>query len=169
MEINNRRRWDVINDLIQKYEIETFVEIGVLKGENAYHILKENPKLFYFGIDPFECSEDLPDYDHDYNFIIAFNVFNRYENATLIKEYSHEAVKHFHNTRIDMVFIDGDHSYEAVSQDIKTWKPFIKSEGILSGHDYSFHPSKKGVVYAVNENIKEGLIIEDDLVWWSKV
>lgn len=36
----------------------------------------------------------------------------------------------------DAVFIDADHSYSAVTADIKAWLPKVKKGGILAGHDY---------------------------------
>lgn len=37
---------------------------------------------------------------------------------------------------VDMVFIDGDHSYEGASGDIINWLPNIKPGGIIAVHDY---------------------------------
>lgn len=37
---------------------------------------------------------------------------------------------------VDLVFIDGDHSYEGCAGDIEAWLPNIKSGGILAIHDY---------------------------------
>lgn len=49
---------------------------------------------------------------------------------------------------LDFVFIDGDHSYKAVRQDIEQWFPKLCDGGILSGHDYDVWP---GVNQAVDE------------------
>lgn len=38
--------------------------------------------------------------------------------------------------RVDMVFIDGDHSYEGCSGDIQTWFWNLKFGGIMAVHDY---------------------------------
>jgi len=46
-----------------------------------------------------------------------------------------EAAKDFSDESIDAVFIDGDHSFEAVKQDIMAWLPKVKPGGILCGHD----------------------------------
>lgn len=37
---------------------------------------------------------------------------------------------------VDMVFVDGDHSYEGAAGDIKAWLPNIKAGGIIAIHDY---------------------------------
>eukprot|EP00971_Amphidinium_carterae_P228524 4532571-Amphidinium_carterae.1 len=50
---------------------------------------------------------------------------------------SDAAPVHLRNRSLDLVFIDGDHSYEAVKRDIALWTPKVACRGILSGHDYS--------------------------------
>ena len=35
----------------------------------------------------------------------------------------------------DMVFIDADHRYKSVKQDLKLWWPKVKEGGVLCGHD----------------------------------
>lgn len=53
---------------------------------------------------------------------------------------------------LDAVFIDGDHSYDAVCKDLKFWWDKLKSGGWMLGDDYkSCHP---GVTKAVNEFAK---------------
>jgi predicted O-methyltransferase YrrM len=39
--------------------------------------------------------------------------------------------------KFDMVFIDGDHSYEGCKGDILAWTPHLKRGGILAVHDYN--------------------------------
>jgi predicted O-methyltransferase YrrM len=40
------------------------------------------------------------------------------------------------DTKLDMVFIDGDHSYEGCKADIEFWLPHVKQNGIVAIHDY---------------------------------
>jgi hypothetical protein len=49
----------------------------------------------------------------------------------------------------DLIFIDGDHSYEAVKLDIQLALPCLREGGLLAFHDYG--EENMGVVLAVNE------------------
>jgi predicted O-methyltransferase YrrM len=64
----------------------------------------------------------------------------------------------------DMVFIDGGHDYEAVSGDIKFWRPFIRKGGLLCGHDYVYI---SGVNQAVKELLQDLVIQEPIWNMWA--
>lgn len=70
-----------------------------------------------------------------------------------IKASSTEAAALYPDNSIDVVFIDADHTYEAVLADIKAWYPKVKEGGIIAGHDFSFNPDfpYPGVTKAVLE------------------
>jgi hypothetical protein len=48
---------------------------------------------------------------------------------------------------VDLVFIDGDHSYDQCRADIEAWRPKVKRGGAILGHDYG--PDYPGVIRAV--------------------
>jgi hypothetical protein len=50
----------------------------------------------------------------------------------------------------DIVFIDADHSYESVRDDITAWLPLVRDGGILIGHDWGSEQFP-GVAQAVTE------------------
>jgi hypothetical protein len=37
---------------------------------------------------------------------------------------------------LDFIYVDANHTYQAVKDDIKLWYPKVKSGGIVMGHDY---------------------------------
>lgn len=43
--------------------------------------------------------------------------------------------KDFTDKSFDLVYIDADHSYQNVSNDITAWLPKVKPNGVLCGHD----------------------------------
>jgi predicted O-methyltransferase YrrM len=64
---------------------------------------------------------------------------------------------------IDLVFIDADHRYEAVRDDIQAWLPCIRPGGILCGHDYHWPGVKRAV-----EELLPGHHA-DETTWWIEV
>lgn len=63
--------------------------------------------------------------------------------------------------RTDMVFIDGDHSREAVLRDIRIWKERIAPGGLLCGHDANW----QAVEQAVRELLPGALVAERTNIW----
>ena len=48
---------------------------------------------------------------------------------------------------IDMIFIDGDHSYSGVKTDVDLYFPKLKKGGIICMHDYGWAEGVKKVVH----------------------
>ncbi len=84
-----------------------------------------------------------------------------------------EAARDFKDGALDLVFLDGDHSYEGCKRDIGAWLPKVKRGGWLGGHDYNNVGDARfdftGVARAVDEfPFSFGVKIEEDLnfTWW---
>lgn len=59
---------------------------------------------------------------------------------------------------VDFLFIDGDHSYEGVSQDFETYRRLVGDTGIIAFHDIKQHaedPREKARRLRRNENLRE--------------
>lgn len=67
------------------------------------------------------------------------------------------AAQRFTDASVDLVWIDADHSYEAVRDDIAAWRPKVRAGGIIGGDDIPF----PGVAQAVREAFGTAAIIED--------
>ncbi|CAL1154174.1 unnamed protein product, partial [Cladocopium goreaui] len=50
---------------------------------------------------------------------------------------------------LDLVFIDGDHRYQTVVDDLRLWSPKVAPGGCLAGHDFGLNGL--GVIRAVSE------------------
>lgn len=66
---------------------------------------------------------------------------------------------------VDLVFIDGDHTYQQVREDIWMWLPHIVEGGILCGHDYGWE-KWPGVKQAFDEEMVdfERISLTDHLI-----
>jgi hypothetical protein len=60
---------------------------------------------------------------------------------------SRRAAGLFADDSVDLVFIDAEHTYESVRDDLQAWWPKVRSGGLLAGHDYGW----PGVARAVEE------------------
>lgn len=86
----------------------------------------------------------------------VYSVFRRNtrlaRNIQCVRTDSLTAVKWFVKASEACVFIDADHSYEAVRNDLRAWWPIVAKGGLVCGHDYHMFP---GVKRAVDEWAKE--------------
>jgi hypothetical protein len=146
-------------------------EIGVYKGDNAEFILQlVNPKILYL-IDPWNNFMDINSNEiiGYTQYIIAQERLKEYGNKRLLKRTSLEASNLFSAEEFDFVYIDADHNYESVKQDINLWFPKVKRGGVLAGHDYHF--TMEGVVKAVNEFCSDNklTLMYAETDWWVTV
>ena len=96
---------------------------------------------------------------HVENFEITLKNLEKYKDRyEIIRKYSHEAFDQFKDNSIDFIYIDGNHSYDAVKKDLELWYPKLKIGGVINGDDYNVFPVEKmpdgsifGVTKAVNE------------------
>ena len=134
-------------------------EIGVESGRYSKIICENNPGVKLFCIDFWEPYEELNDYR------LKSTLEQMYENSKrrlryfdchLIKDKSMNAVKNFADECLDFVYIDSNHKYEFVKEDIREWTKKVRKGGVVSGHDYATLPGRDlGVIQAVDEYVKE--------------
>lgn len=72
----------------------------------------------------------------------------------------------FPDASLDLVFIDADHSFDAVKADIEAWRHRVKPGGLIAGHDYHRDQDVHvGVSRAVNEVFGVGRVKVEASVW----
>jgi hypothetical protein len=146
------------------------IEIGTHQALNAYSIMQNLPIRKLYLIDPYTLYDDgintYSNRDRDYE--IAKQRMKPFENnIEFIKEPSEVACKLFQGKyKVDFVYIDGNHSYDYVKKDIELYYPFVKSGGVIGGHD--FRADFEGLCRAVIEFIdNEKLQLQGgQMDWW---
>jgi predicted O-methyltransferase YrrM len=84
----------------------------------------------------------------------VFEFVSEYPYFRIIEGRTNDAAYSVADGSLDFVFIDADHDYEPVRQDIAHWTPKVKTGGWVGGHD--FHSTKfPGVVKAVRQAFGE--------------
>lgn len=111
------------------------VEIGVYQGDMPAHLGRLFPRMHYTGVDPY-CRPDIQAEVDERRRIAEERVAALPIPGRILAMTSEEAVGQFATGSLDMVYIDGDHAYEAVVHDVLQWYGRVREGGVLCGHDY---------------------------------
>ena len=113
-------------------------EIGVLKGGFSATLWKENREATIYCVDPWEAYEGYAEpYTQQAMDEIHSIAVKRLAGmgCRIIRKTSMEALGDFEDESLDAVYIDANHRFEYVTQDIAGWSKKVRSGGIVSGHD----------------------------------
>lgn len=133
--------FDAYNFLISTLPHDgVFVECGAWLGKSSSYLCDNaRPDTTIYIVDSWLGSANEPTSrikaeNSDLYSIFLDNMGDR--KFIPIRKLSHEAVELFQDETCDVVFIDMEHTYEAVIKDIDMWFPKVKVGGYISGHDY---------------------------------
>jgi hypothetical protein len=146
--------------LFQYLGLTIGAEIGVYKGEYALFLCRRISPLKLFCIDPWilydynranegNIVELKPedDFQESKQRLLSYNV-------TFLRMTSMEALKEIPDGSLDFVYIDANHYYKYIKEDLEEWSKKVKIGGIVSGHDY--YPSPNcDVKQVVNEYVEK--------------
>lgn len=114
-------------------------EIGVEEGVYSEVLLRSNPRLHLYSIDAWEVYGNYRDHmkqsEMDDIYKRAVDRLKPY-SCTVLKGYSVDMAKQFDDNSLDFVYLDANHEFVHVVNDIAAWEPKVKVGGIISGHDY---------------------------------
>ncbi len=113
------------------------VELGCYEGRTTVALAK-SCEGEVFAVDPFLKGR----LGFCYGAVIARHYCKRQrlQNVNFIENFSHDAAGDF-DSPIDFLFIDADHSYEAIKQDWNDWFPKVKAGGFIALHDSRVAPN----------------------------
>jgi hypothetical protein len=128
-------------------------EIGVWKGEFSRRILQiRRPKELHL-VDPWLFSPHYPrrlyggtsarnQDDMDRIMASVVEKFSKYPVVLVHRNSSTEIARRFPDHYFDWIYIDGDHSYEAVLSDLNVWHGKVRSGGVIALDDYGWRDEK---------------------------
>lgn len=145
---------ELIHDWLHDRKGLVGIEIGCYAGESTQVFADSGVFGRLYCIDPWQMGYDPDDAAGDEHIVEAEQLFDsRFKDSdiiTKVKLKSHDAVSMFEDCSIDFIYIDGNHQYQAVKQDLTDYVPKVKSGGVIAGHDYMYKATP-GVAKAVDE------------------
>lgn len=153
------------------------VEVGVACGSMTVWLLRLLPSLSMTSVDPFAAydpndglTELMTHHGDNLHRFVSARLENEFPTRSrLLRLPSLEAASLVADASQDFVFIDADHRYEAVRDDIAAWLPKIRPGGLICGHD--FGNGFPGVERAVAEQLagRQVAVHRGSTIWLSRV
>lgn len=120
------------------------VEVGVQNGEFSETVLKNWYGTWYmvdawryFPENYHNDSANVSNEEHAIKYANACQVAQRYAPRGIVcRDLSVEAAAKFADGFFDLVYLDANHTYDAVLADLNAWRPKIRAGGTFCGHDY---------------------------------
>lgn len=137
-------------DLIASVRPSLLVELGSFYGESYFgfcQALEENAiRCACHAVDTWEGDDQGGHYGQEiFADVDAYNSENYGSFSRLLRMTFDEALRSFSDGAIDLLHIDGFHSYEAVRHDFESWLPKVRPGGIILLHDISMRAPGFGV------------------------
>lgn len=178
-------RADSILQRLEGMENPVGVEVGVFTGEMSRRLLRRQDLTLHmvdswiqhspeseYGKTDYHGKLDEGDQERCFQNTVAVTNFAG-ERAKIIRKDSLAAADEFDDESLDFVFLDADHTYDAIKKDIEAWSKKVKKNCIFGGHDYDhpLHPTW-GVKRAVDEFCNDNgyqLELGKDYTWFVKI
>jgi len=147
---------------------KTGVEVGVYKGAYSRELCQANPELKLYCVDIWGINDRSQRQRNIHQKIYKYAKWKlSRHNTVLIRDLSMNAVTQFGDDTLDFVYIDANHSYSEVNQDIAGWTKKVRPSGIVSGHDYDLVDVRKAVnEYVSKYKYKLNVTDEGNASWW---
>lgn len=137
-------------DLVTFFKPNTIVELGTYYGSSFYSFCQavkdEQLPTQCTAIDTWQ-GDPHSGYYGDHVFETVTSVLNTCYSGIgkTIRSTFDDAQDKFEDESIDLLHIDGFHTFEAVSHDYSTWLPKLKKNGIILFHDIAVYERDFGV------------------------
>jgi len=116
--------------------IQCIVDIGVDYGFSTFHFARDFPDAVVVGVSDFLLHSDSESWVRRH--------LHQFPNVRIIRG-DPAAIGRDFNDPIDLLHIDGDHSYEGVSRDFHTWSRLVRPGGCVIFHDTEAFPGVRAL------------------------
>ena len=119
---------------------KVFVELGTHYGVSFFAVCQavreHGLKTKCYAVDSWEGDEHAGKYQGDVFKEVEAHWSENYPGfSELLRSYFDDAVNNFEDRSIDLLHIDGFHTYEAVKHDFETWFPKLTEDAVVMFHD----------------------------------
>jgi len=155
-----------IYDFIRNIQPKIIVELGTHRGTSFFSMcqsVKDSKlKIKLFAVDSWRGEKHSGRYDHRVYEEVRTIIKKCYPtlDISLMKTTFDRAKSFFRGQSIDMLHIDGLHTYEAVKHDFNNWYAKVKKDGCIIFHDVTERKKDFGVYRLWEEVRKEFISIE---------
>ena len=138
----------------------TIVELGAYKGTSyaafCQAVVENGLPTKCFAVDTWAGDPHSGTYSEDvFKRLNTFNDAHFGAFSTLLRMPFDEAVAKFSDQSIDLLHIDGFHTYDAVKHDFETWLPKVSPGGVVLFHDTQMKDGDFGV-WRFWQEVREG-------------
>jgi len=127
-------------DLVADLRPSVIVELGAHYGQSYFAFCQAVDECEFpcqtFAVDTWNGDRHTGSYGEDvFREVSAYNGAHYERFSKLLRMSFDEALPRFHDESIDILHIDGLHTYDAVLHDLETWMPKVRAGGIILMHD----------------------------------
>lgn len=126
----------LIGEVQPKVVVELGTETGVSLGAMCQAVKGLKLRTKVYGVDSWEGDINTGAYDASvYDDLTSYLETKNYGFVELVRSTFDDAVSRFEDGSIDILHIDGCHTYDAVKHDFAAWRAKLSSRGVIMFHD----------------------------------
>jgi len=127
-------------DIVAAVQPKLLVELGTHNGLSYFtfcqSVLEHTLDTVCYAVDTWEGDKHTDAYDESiFTDVERHNRIHYWGFSYLLRMRFNEALSHFDDNSIDLLHIDGLHTYDAVKNDFETWLPKVRPGGVILFHD----------------------------------
>lgn len=136
--------------IVKEHKPRRIVELGTHTG-NSYFAFCQATVMYQvpsqcYAVDTWQGDEHAGNYDEQVFNVVSEHNASKYSGfSTLMRMTFDEALTHFEDESIDLLHIDGLHTYDAVKHDFTSWLPKLAPGAVVLFHDTSVRVRDFGV------------------------